>query len=159
VAEVVATSSKTQDLLLLLASPWDIDRLINELGMEHLTRHELVLGFPIHSTGFSVTVANLWQLLERNVAELNDGTRVHWKSLPHVWVGGLGSEMGFWSRSGATAGQVVQRDKERLDRGGSFVGIAPGSRMNETMLYRQSGQGIDPDGANEIAEILFVEQR
>lgn len=127
--------------------------------MEHLTRHGLVLGFPMHSTGFSVTVANLWQLLDRNEVELNEGTRVHWKSLPHVWAGGLGSEMGFWSRSGATAGQVVQRDKERLDRGGSRVGIVPGSRMNETMPYRQSGQGMDPGGPDEMADMLLVEQR
>lgn len=127
--------------------------------MEHLTRHGLVLGFPMHSTGFSVAFANLWQLFDRNEAEVNDGTRVHWKSAPHVWVDGLGSEMGFWSTSGATTGQVVQRDKERLDRGGSRVGMVPGSRMNETMQYRQSGHGMDPGVPDETAAMLLVEQR
>lgn len=59
----------------------------------------------------------------------------------------------------STAGHVAHRDKDKLVRGSSLIGLIPGILKNETIACRQRGHGIDPGGPGTTVDVLLVEHR
>lgn len=107
-------------------------------------------GDPMQRLGWSLTDGNLWQLRLRKEDPSGE---------IFVQLGLLGLQSGVVSVVGSgISPEHVQNASERLVLAISLgTGLVPGSLVNKTIPWRQSGHGIEPEGPWTVTA-LFIEQ-
>lgn len=140
---------ETDRLKFILEHPTSLSRRFRLHG----TKEELVSGSPKQKLELSFIDGNFWQLKLRK-EDPSGEIRVQWKPGLQSPVVSEVDSCTWWSTE-----QVQNVRDKLLVLVISLIGLVPGSLSNETMPWRQSGQGIEPIGPLATTQELFVEQR